>query len=212
MGPRGCGVFRVEVREARTMHLIRRTLLGASAVGLATLLASATLMSLAAPAGAASAQPQIPQFAAAQAAAKWLGDPAGRRRQHRRVSLDDGQRHSCSGGRARHRCRAVGPVLHGGQRQRVHQFHVDPKYRRSRSVGLADPGRARHERRSDQLRRDQPPGEDGGHRADVGCRRRAVRDGGAVERLHRRWLRPRVGLHRPQGNRADRPTRRRSTG
>ncbi|HEY5383955.1 MAG TPA: hypothetical protein VIJ56_01880, partial [Acidimicrobiales bacterium] len=54
------------------MHLIRRTLLGASAVGLATLLTSATLLWLAAPAGAASAQPQIPQFAAAQAAAKWL--------------------------------------------------------------------------------------------------------------------------------------------
>jgi hypothetical protein len=54
------------------MPLIRRTLLGASAVGLATLLTSATLMSLAAPAGAASVPPQIPQFAAAQAAANWL--------------------------------------------------------------------------------------------------------------------------------------------
>jgi hypothetical protein len=54
------------------MHIIRRTLLGASAVGLATLLTSATLMSPAAPAGAASTPPQIPQFAAAQAAAKWL--------------------------------------------------------------------------------------------------------------------------------------------
>jgi hypothetical protein len=54
------------------MHFVRRTLLGASAVGLATLLTSATLMSMAAPAGAASAPPQIPQFAAAQAAAKWL--------------------------------------------------------------------------------------------------------------------------------------------
>jgi Prenyltransferase and squalene oxidase repeat len=53
------------------MHIIRRTLLGASAVGLATLLVSATLTS-ALPAGAASASPQIPQFAAARAAASWL--------------------------------------------------------------------------------------------------------------------------------------------
>jgi Prenyltransferase and squalene oxidase repeat len=54
------------------MHLIRRTLLGASAVGLATLLTSATLMSITAPVGAASVSPQIPQFAAAQAAANWI--------------------------------------------------------------------------------------------------------------------------------------------
>ena len=54
------------------MHLIRRTLLGASAVGLATLLASATLATSALPAGAASVQPQIPQVAAAQAAASWI--------------------------------------------------------------------------------------------------------------------------------------------
>jgi len=72
VGPRRCGVFRVEVREARIMHLVRRTLLGASAVGLATLLTSATLLSMAAPAGAATVSPQIPQFAAAQAAANWL--------------------------------------------------------------------------------------------------------------------------------------------
>ncbi len=54
------------------MHILRRTLLGASAVGLATLLAAATMTSFVAPAGAASAQPQIPQFAAAQSAATWI--------------------------------------------------------------------------------------------------------------------------------------------
>ena len=54
------------------MHIIRRTLLGASAVGLATLLVSATLATSALPAGAASVQPQIPQVAAAQAAANWI--------------------------------------------------------------------------------------------------------------------------------------------
>ena len=70
--PRACGVFRVEVREARTVQIIRRTLLGASSVGFAVLLASATLTSLPAAAGAASVQPQIPQFAAAQAAATWV--------------------------------------------------------------------------------------------------------------------------------------------
>ena len=63
---------RVEVREARTVHILRRTLLGASAVGLATLLAATTMTSFAAPAGAASVQPQIPQFAAAQSAATWI--------------------------------------------------------------------------------------------------------------------------------------------
>jgi hypothetical protein len=70
--PRWCGVSRVEVREARTVHILRRTLMGASAVGLATLLSAATMTSFAAPAGAASAQPQIPQFAAAQSAATWI--------------------------------------------------------------------------------------------------------------------------------------------
>ena len=54
------------------MHIVRRTLMGASAVGLATMLATAAMTSLAAPAGATSVQPQIPQFAAAQAAAAWL--------------------------------------------------------------------------------------------------------------------------------------------
>ena len=39
---------------------------------LATLLVSAPLTTSAVPAGAASAQPQIPQFSAAQAAAKWI--------------------------------------------------------------------------------------------------------------------------------------------
>ena len=72
MWPRWCGVFRVEVREARTVHILRRTLMGASAVGLATLLSAATMTSFAAPAGAASVQPQIPQFAAAQSAATWV--------------------------------------------------------------------------------------------------------------------------------------------
>ncbi|MGD0746434.1 MAG: hypothetical protein ABSB68_01320 [Acidimicrobiales bacterium] len=54
------------------MHIVRRTLMGASAVGLAAMLGTATLTSLAAPAGATSVQPEIPQFAAAQSAATWL--------------------------------------------------------------------------------------------------------------------------------------------
>jgi hypothetical protein len=70
--PRRCGVFRVEVREARTMPSIRRTLTGVSSVGFAVLLASATLLSSAPPASAAAVPPQIPQFAAAQSAATWI--------------------------------------------------------------------------------------------------------------------------------------------
>jgi hypothetical protein len=54
------------------VHIVRRTLMGASAVGLATLLSAATMTSFAAPAGAATVPPQIPQFAAAQAAARWI--------------------------------------------------------------------------------------------------------------------------------------------
>ena len=56
------------------MHIIRRTLLGVSTVGLAALLSGATVSSLATPAGAASATPppQIPQFAMAQSAATWV--------------------------------------------------------------------------------------------------------------------------------------------
>ena len=54
------------------MHIFRRTPLGAAAVGLATLLAAATMTSFAPPAGAASVQPQIPQFAVAQSAATWI--------------------------------------------------------------------------------------------------------------------------------------------
>ena len=72
MGPRVSGVFRVEVREARTVPIIRRTLQGASAIGLATLLSAAALSSVPAPAGAAPVPSQIPQVAAAQAAAKWI--------------------------------------------------------------------------------------------------------------------------------------------
>ena len=53
------------------MHIVRRTLMGASAVGLATLLSAATMTSFAAPAGAAA--PTLPQTAAAQSAARWIG-------------------------------------------------------------------------------------------------------------------------------------------
>jgi hypothetical protein len=54
------------------VHIVRRTLMGASAVGLATLLSAATMTSFAAPTGAATVPPQIPQFAAAQSAAAWI--------------------------------------------------------------------------------------------------------------------------------------------
>ena len=54
------------------MHILRRTLMGASAVGLATLLSAGAMTSFAVPAGATSVAPQIPQFAAAQAAAAWV--------------------------------------------------------------------------------------------------------------------------------------------
>jgi hypothetical protein len=70
--PAGAEFFRVEVREARTVHIIRRTLMGASAIGLATLLSATAMTSFAAPAGAASVPPQIPQVAAAQSAAAWI--------------------------------------------------------------------------------------------------------------------------------------------
>ena len=69
--PRNCGVFRVEDREARTVHIIRRTLLAVSTIGLATVLGSAVVTSLATPAGAAP--PTLPQTAAAQSAARWIG-------------------------------------------------------------------------------------------------------------------------------------------
>ena len=84
MRPRCCGVFRVEVREARTVHIVRRTLMGASAVGLATLLSAATMTSFAAPAGAATVPPQIPQFAAAQSAATWIVGQQAASGEHRR--------------------------------------------------------------------------------------------------------------------------------
>jgi hypothetical protein len=53
------------------MHIVRRTLIGASAVGLATLLSAATMTSFGAPAGAVT--PAVPQTAAAQSAARWIG-------------------------------------------------------------------------------------------------------------------------------------------
>ena len=65
------GVFRVEVREARTVHIVRRTLLSVSAVCLATVLGSAVVTALATPAGATP--PTLPQTAAAQGAARWIG-------------------------------------------------------------------------------------------------------------------------------------------
>ncbi len=210
--PRWCGVFRVEVREARTMHIIRRTLLGASAVGLATLL------SVGHPDVVRSARRSRDRGTADPAVRRGTGrgevarDPAGRRWQHRRLPLVDGERHSGPGRRARHRCGPVGVVLHGGQRQLLHHCGGERRRRRSGSVGPPDSGCARNERRPDQLRRDEPPGEAAGHRADVRCRRRAVRDGDAAERLPRRRLRPRSRLHRPQGRSGRRPMRRRSAG
>jgi hypothetical protein len=54
------------------VHIVRRTLMGASAVGLATLLSAATMTSFATPASAATVPPQIPQVAAAQSAATWI--------------------------------------------------------------------------------------------------------------------------------------------
>ncbi len=54
------------------MHILRRTLMGVCGVGLATVLSAATMTSWAPPASAATPPPQIPQFAAAQAAAKWI--------------------------------------------------------------------------------------------------------------------------------------------
>jgi Squalene-hopene cyclase C-terminal domain len=53
------------------VHIVRRTLMGASAVGLATLLSAATMTSFATPAGAVA--PALPQTAAAQGAARWIG-------------------------------------------------------------------------------------------------------------------------------------------
>ncbi|HEY1650406.1 MAG TPA: hypothetical protein VGG09_00860 [Acidimicrobiales bacterium] len=58
------------------MHTVRRTLMGVSAVGLAALLATATLTALAAPAGATSVPPQIPQVAVADSAATWIAGQA----------------------------------------------------------------------------------------------------------------------------------------
>ncbi len=69
------------------MHIIRRTLMGASAVGLATLLSAATMTSFAAPAGAATVPPQIPQFAAAQSAATWIVGQQAADGEHRRAPL-----------------------------------------------------------------------------------------------------------------------------
>jgi hypothetical protein len=54
------------------VYIVRRTLLGASTIGVAVLLSAATVTSFAAPVGAASVQPQIPQFAVAQSAAAWI--------------------------------------------------------------------------------------------------------------------------------------------
>ena len=53
------------------MHILRRTLMGASAVGLAGVVASAAVVSLATPTGAVT--PALPQTAVAQDAAQWLG-------------------------------------------------------------------------------------------------------------------------------------------
>ena len=70
--PCTCGVFRVEVREARTVHIVRRTLMGASAVGLAAVLATATMTSLGAPA-AARCRRRCRRSLRPRVAAQWLG-------------------------------------------------------------------------------------------------------------------------------------------
>jgi hypothetical protein len=54
------------------MHIVRRTLHGASALGLATAIGVVGLIGFSGSAGASPALPQIPQVAAAQAASSWL--------------------------------------------------------------------------------------------------------------------------------------------
>jgi hypothetical protein len=54
------------------VHIVRRTLMGVSAVGLATTLATATMTGFAASASATPVQPQIPQVAVAESAATWV--------------------------------------------------------------------------------------------------------------------------------------------
>ena len=155
MRPRCCGVFRVEVREARTVHIVRRTLMGASAVGLATLLSAAAMTSFAAPAGAAVGAAQIPQSAAAQ----WppvARRPQAARRQHRRL-------------RSPHGATAIGVwpprIDTAGARPALTYMEANADtyitktgQRRSGPVGQSHSGRARHGRRSDQLRGHQPRG------------------------------------------------------
>ena len=103
------------------MHIVRRTLMGASAVGLATLLSAATMTSFAAPAGAATVPPQIPQVAAAQSAATWIvGQQAANGEIGGSLSTTV-RRDPGPGGSARHQRRSTGRVeLHGGQRQLLH--------------------------------------------------------------------------------------------
>ena len=84
--------------------------------------------------------------------------------------------------------------------------------RRSGSAGSPDPGCARNERRPDQLRGDEPPGEAAGHRADVGSRRRTVRDGDAVDATSPSAATSRASSSPRSRQSGRRPTRRRSAG
>ena len=203
VGPRWCGVFRVEVREARTMHLIRRTLLGASAVGLATSVGvghSDVLRSACRRRVRAAPDPAVRGGASRREVDR---HPAGRRRQHRRARSPPRRTASWLWPPRTTPLRPSRPCPTWRPTPTRTSTRLDRQRRWSGSAGPPDPRCARNERRPDQLRRDEPPGEAAGHRADVGSRRRTVRDGGAVERLRRRRLRPGPGLHRPQGNRAD---------
>ena len=102
---------------------------------------AATMTASAAPAGAASAQPQIPQFAAAQSAATWVAGQQAAERQHRRLSLDHGERHPGPGRRPRRHGGGPGRIeLRGGQCQFLHHRR---QCRRSGPAGQPDLRRAR---------------------------------------------------------------------
>ena len=127
--------------------------------------------------------------------------PTGRRRQHRRVLLEHGQRDPGPRGGPRRHGGGSGRVdLRGGERQLLHHRR---RGRRSGPAGQPDLRRARHGRRPDQLRRDEPRDAAVGHRADLGARRRSVRDGDSVGRRVRRHLRPGPRLGRAQGGGGD---------
>ncbi len=154
-------------------HIIRRTLMGASSVGVAVLLASATLLSTRTTGRRRIGTAPDPAVRGGPVRRDVDCGAAGRQRQHRGPSSRLSPPSTASSPWLRRtwtRAPADGALTY--VEANAERVHHRGRRRRPGATGRADPRRARHGCRPDQLRGNEPRVTSAGHRADLRTRRR----------------------------------------